>query len=357
MKIELKTKKDLFDLTNSIEKVNLENIKKAQNELNRKMKPAGSLGILEEICKKMAGIYGYPLKKVEKKCHIVAAADNGVIEEGVSSCPIEYTAIVSEAMLNKIAAIGIFTNQLNIEFNLIDVGIKNDIKGTYPNFFNKKIRRGTNNFYKEKAMSEEECLQAIFIGIDIIYKKAKEFDIFSNGEMGIANTTTSSALLYSILKENIDEVVGLGGGLSQEGLNKKKKVIKEACEKYNTFDMDIVDMISSVGGLDIACMVGMYIGCALNKKLMLVDGFISSVGALLACKINPLIKDYLLFTHKSEEPGVNLILNHLNEKVFLNMNMRLGEGTGAVFAYPMIECAIEMINTMKSPEEVYKLFN
>ena len=206
-------------------------------------------------------------------------------------------------------------------------------------------------------MSIDECLKAIYVGIDLINEKSKEYDIFSNGEMGIANTTTSSALLYSITRKNIDDVVGRGGGLSDEGLNKKKKIIVEACEKYNTFEMDIVEMLAAVGGFDLACMVGMYIGVALNKKLMLVDGFISSVAALLACSLNKNIQDYLLFTHKSEEPGVNIILDYLKEKTFLNMNMRLGEGTGAVLAYPIIDCAIEMINTMKSPEEVYNLFN
>ncbi|MCY7009091.1 nicotinate-nucleotide--dimethylbenzimidazole phosphoribosyltransferase [Fusobacterium simiae] len=352
----MKDKNSLFNLINEIKAVDNESIKRAQIELDRKMKPKNSLGILEDICKKVAGIYGYPLRKLEKKCHIVVASDNGVIEEGVSSCPIEYTPIVSEAMLNNIACIGIFTKTLGVDLNVVDIGMKNDIKRAYPNLIDKKIKRGTNNFYKEKAMSINECLQAIYTGIELINEKVKDYDIFSNGEMGIANTTTSSALLYSVTKKNIDDIVGRGGGLSDEGLNKKKKIIVEACERYNTFGMDAVDMLASVGGFDLACMVGMYIGIALNKKLMLVDGFISSIAALLACSLNKNIQDYLLFTHKSEEPGVNIILDYLKEKTFLNMNMRLGEGTGAVLAYPIIDCAIEMINTMKSPEEVYDLF-
>ena len=348
----MKDKNSLFDLVNKIKTVDNEAINKAQIELDRKMKPKDSLGILEDICKKVAGIYGYPLKKLEKKSHIVVAADNGVIEEGVSSCPIEYTSIVSEAMLNQIACIGIFTKTLNIDLNVVDIGMKNDIKRDYPNLIHKKIRRGTNNFYKEKAMSTNECLEAIYTGIDLINEKSKVYD-----EMGIANTTTSSALLYSVTRKNIDDVVGRGGGLSDDGLNKKKKIIVEACERYNTFEMDAVDMLAAVGGFDLACMVGMYIGAALNKKLMLVDGFISSVAALLACSLNKNIQEYLLFTHKSEEPGINIVLDYLKEKTFLNMNMRLGEGTGAVLAYPIIDCAVEMINTMKSPKEVYNLFS
>ena len=353
----MQDKNYLFNLISEIKAINNEAIKKAQAELDRKMKPKDSLGVLEDICKKIAGIYSYPLKRLEKKCHIVVAGDNGVIEEGVSSCPIEYTPIVSEAMLNQIACIGIFTKTLGIDLNVVDIGMKNDIKRDYPNLIHKKIKRGTSNFYKEKAMSIDECLEAIYVGIDLINEKSKDYDVFSNGEMGIANTTTSSALLYSVTRKNIDVVVGRGGGLSDEGLNKKKKIIVEACERYNTFEMDVIDMLASVGGFDLACMVGMYIGVALNKKLMLVDGFISSVAALLACSLNKNIQGYLLFTHKSEEPGINIILDYLKEKTFLNMNMRLGEGTGAVLAYPIIDCAIEMINTMKSPKEVYNLFN
>ena len=346
----------LFDLISKIKPVDSLAIKEAQAELDRKMKPKDSLGVLEDICKKVASIYGFPIKKLDRKCHILVAADNGVIEEGVSSCPIEYTPIVSEAMLNHIACIGIFTKTLGVDLNVVDIGMKNDIKREYPNLIHRKVKRGTNNFYKEKAMSMEECLQAIFTGIDLINERANDYDIFSNGEMGIGNTTTSSALLYSVTRGNIDVVVGRGGGLSDEGLNKKKKIIVEACERYGTFDMNAVEMMAAVGGFDLACMLGMYIGAALNKKLMLVDGFISSVAALLACNLNKNIQDYLLFTHKSEEPGINIILEYLKEKTFFNMNMRLGEGTGAVLAYPIIACAIEMINTMKSPEEVYKLF-
>ncbi|WP_022818883.1 nicotinate-nucleotide--dimethylbenzimidazole phosphoribosyltransferase [Fusobacterium russii] len=354
MQIDLK--KGILDLINSIEDIDSLSIDKTKTELSRKMKPEKSLGVLEELCEKIAGIYGYPIKKLTNKCHIVAVADNGIIEEGVSSCPIEYTSLVSEAMLNNIAAIGIFTKQLGIELNVIDIGMATEIKKDYPNLYRRKIRKGTNNFYKEKAMLPEEVIRAMYVGIEIINEKAKKFDIFSNGEMGIANTSTSSALLYSITRENINSIVGRGGGLSDKALNKKKKVIEEACIRYNTFDMDIIDMISAVGGLDIACMVGMYIGAALNKKIMLVDGFISGVAALLACKLNYKIKNYILFTHRSEEPGVQIILKYLDVKPFLEMNMRLGEGTGAVLSYPMIDCAIEMINTMKSPTEVYEMF-
>ena len=332
-------------------------VQEAQDELNRKMKPQGSLGILEKIAIQMAGIYGFPIKCVEKKCHIVASADNGVIEEGISSCPLEYTQIVSEAMLNRIAAIGLLTKRLGVEFNLVDIGIAGDIPREYPNLYRLKVKKGTKNFYREPAMTREECLKAIQTGMDMIKEKGEGVTVFSNGEMGIGNTSTSSAVLYSFTRGDIDSIVGRGGGLSDSALVKKKKIIIESCEKYNTFEMDPVDVLAHVGGLDIACMVGMYLGCVKYRKLMLVDGFISAVGALAACRIEPLVKDFILPTHMSEEPGMKIVLNEIGKKAFLNMEMRLGEGTGAVLTYPMIDCALDVINGMKTPVEVYKLFS
>lgn len=349
--------KELKKIIGEIEGADKEAVREAQEELDRKMKPNGSLGTLEDIAVKLAGISGFPVKKINKRCHIVASADNGVIEEGVSSCPLEYTRIVSEAMLNRIAAIGLLTKTIGVDFNLVDIGIKDSIPRDYPNLYRKNIKKGTNNFCKEPAMTQEECVKAIMVGVELIKEKAEAgYDIFSNGEMGIGNTSTSSAVLYSFTKGDIDKIVGRGGGLSDSGLIKKKKIIVESCEKYDTFNMEPIDILTHVGGLDIACMVGMYIGAARYKKPMLVDGFISSVAALAACKIEPKIKDYIIATHMSEEPGMELVLKELGEEAFFNMKMRLGEGTGAVLAYPIIDCAIEVINGMKTPTAVYELF-
>ncbi|WP_462427348.1 nicotinate-nucleotide--dimethylbenzimidazole phosphoribosyltransferase [Fusobacterium varium] len=349
--------KELKKIIGEIEGADEEAVREAQEELDRKMKPNGSLGTLEDIAVKLAGISGFPVKKINKRCHIVASADNGVIEEGVSSCPLEYTRIVSEAMLNRIAAIGLLTKTIGVDFNLVDIGIKDSIPRDYPNLYRKNIKKGTNNFCKEPAMTQEECAKAIMVGVELIKEKAEAgYDIFSNGEMGIGNTSTSSAVLYSFTKGNIDKIVGRGGGLSDSGLIKKKKIIVESCKKYDTFNMEPIDILAHVGGLDIACMVGMYIGAARYKKPMLVDGFISSVAALAACKIEPKIKDYIIATHMSEEPGMELVLKELGEEAFFNMKMRLGEGTGAVLAYPIIDCAIEVINGMKTPTAVYELF-
>lgn len=349
--------KEIKDMLGNLEGLDLESLKLAQEELDRKMKPQGSLGMIEKIALKMAGIYGYPVKPVDKKCHIVASADNGVIEEGISSCPIEYTRIVSEAMLNKIACIGLFSKRLGVDFNLIDIGIKEPVPREYPNLYNKNVKRGTNNFYKEPAMTREECLKAIEIGMDMIREKTEGVTVFSNGEMGIGNTTTSSGILYALTKKSLDEVVGRGGGLSDEGLKRKKNLIKESIIKYDLFNKGPLEILRTVGGLDIASMVGLYLGCAKYKKPMLIDGFISGIGALVAVKMEPKVKDYLIATHMSQEPGMKIIMEELNLTPFLNMEMRLGEGTGAVLAYPILKSAMEIPLRMKTKDEVYKIFS
>jgi len=337
-----------------IKSLNIEVTTKAKNILNEKMKPIGSLGKLEELAIQISGITGSLDNTISKKLHLVASADNGIVKEGVSSCPIEYTKIVSEAMLSKVAAIGILCNTLDVDFKLVDIGISGNIDREYSNLYRKKIKMGTNNFVYEPAMTYDECIKAIEVGISIVEENL-DYDIFSNGEMGIGNTTTSSAILYALTGENLDLIVGRGGGLSDQGLIKKKKIIKEAVEKYNLFENDPIEILRCVGGLDIACMVGFYLGCAANSKPILIDGFISSIAALLAQKISYKTVDYMIATHKSEEPGMSIISKNLGKTTFLNMNMRLGEGTGAVLAYPIIISALEVMKRMKTPKEVYEI--
>ena len=350
--------KRLEESLKEITVLNKNSMNKCQKIWDSKMKPVGSLGVMENIVLKLAGIFEDSFENIKTKgCHIVAAADNGIIDEGVSSCPVEYTRIVSEAMLNNTAAIGIMCNTLGIDLKVVDTGIKTEIKRKYPNLYEMKVMNGTENFYRTPAMTMEQAVGAVENGIFFMEELENDYDIFSTGEMGIGNTTTSSAVLYSLAKSSIEEVVGRGGGLSDESLITKKKVIFESCVKYNTFQLDTLEILADVGGLDIAFLTGLYIGAAKCRKLILVDGFISSVAALAACKLNPLVKDYLLITHLSEEPGMKIVLRELGAEPFLNMNLRLGEGTGAVLAYPIIKSALEVYKNMKTPEEVYKLFS
>ncbi len=349
--------KRLEESLKEITVLNKNSMNKCQKIWNAKMKPQGSLGLMEDIVLKLAGIFEDSFDKLKTKgCHIVASADNGIIEEGVSSCPVEYTKLVSEAMVNDIAAIGIMCKTLGIDLKVVDTGMKTSIMKKYNNLYNMKVMAGTENFYRKPAMTIEQAVEAVENGILMMEDLEYDYDIFSNGEMGIGNTTTSSAVLYSLTKKSIEEVVGVGGGLTEEKLAKKKKVIFESCVKYNTFQLDPLEVLANVGGLDIAFMTGLYIGAAKCRKLILVDGFISSVAALIACRLNPLIKDYLLVTHMSEEPGMKIVLDELGLKPFLDMNLRLGEGTGAVLAYPVIKSAVEIYKNMKTPDEIYKMF-
>lgn len=323
--------------------------------LNGKMKPVRSLGVLEDIVIKIVNIYGFLPKEI-KKSHIVVASDNGIVEEGVSSCPQIYTTLVVEAMLNRLAAVGIFTKRVGAELHIFDVGMKKSVPRDYENLYNFNIMRGTNNFTKEKAIPSDICEKAINIGINFIEKYKDENYIFSNGEMGIGNTTTSSAILYSLTREDIHKVVGVGSGLDDKSLKHKKDIIMSACKKFDTFNLSPIEILECVGGLDIAVMVGLYLGCKKYHKLMLVDGFISSVALFLASKIDSDVLNYAMLTHKSEEPGMEVVINALGMKPFLNMNMRLGEGTGVVLVYPIIECALDMANIMKTPNEIIELF-
>ncbi|WP_297597057.1 nicotinate-nucleotide--dimethylbenzimidazole phosphoribosyltransferase [uncultured Cetobacterium sp.] len=347
--------KEIENIKREIRAVDEEAMRTCKEILDSRMKPEKSLGILEDLSIKVAGITGKPLNELKRGCHFIASADNGVIEEGVSSCPLEYTRIVSEAMLSSFAAIGILCKSLDIPLNLIDVGINGDILGNYENLYKRKVAYGTKNFVLEPAMSESEVIKAISVGVEMIRSK-KTFDFYSNGEMGIANTTTSSAVLYALTEESIERVVGRGGGLSDEGLEKKKNVILGACKKYNLFNKDPIEVLRTVGGLDIACMVGLYLGAALERKPMLIDGFISAVAALVATRIEPKVKGYIIGTHMSEEPGMKIVMDALDLSTFLQLEMRLGEGTGAVLAYPILKAAVEIPKVMKTKDEVYKIF-
>lgn len=338
-----------------IEGKNIEAEKRAKQWLDSRMKPQGSLGYLEKIALKIAGMTGDEFYDIKNSLHIVASADNGVVEEGVSSCPVEYTRIVSEAMLSGFAAIGIFSKNLGVDLKLVDVGIVEKIQRDYKNLYHANISRGSKNFLKEEALGIENTVKSIELGIKIIKENKDYYSLFSNGEMGIGNTTTSSAILYSLTKGNLDEIVGRGGGLSDEALDKKRRVIKDSCEKYDTFNKTPLEILATVGGYDIACMVGMYIGAAIYKKPMLIDGFISSVAALVAVRMNKKIKDYLIGTHMSEEPGMKIVFEELKMEAPLQMGMRLGEGTGAIFGHPMAKCAMEIMRNMKTKDEVYSI--
>lgn len=339
---------------------NISEIDKAKKEEFKKhfdsiMKPKSSLGKLETIGAQIAGIKESCEYKLEKRRHFVFAADNGVEVEGVSSCPREFTRLVSESMLSGTGAIAILCKNYNVDFTLVDVGIDGEIKGNYANFINKKIARGTKNLRVQRAMTEVEVEKAFAISFDLVKEAKKNYEILSCGEMGIGNTTSSAAIIYKILGGNLDEIVGYGSGISKESLEKKKAIVKEACGRFDS--ASLLEILSQVGGFDIAAMTGFYLACAYYRIPVILDGYISLAAALVAYQINPKVKDYMIASHQTEEFGAKLVYKYLGLDPMLYMNMCLGEGTGAILVYPLLESITPLYKKMLNQKEIYEKYS
>ena len=339
----------------NIKDINREVQNKFQNRLNQIMKPVKSLGRIETIGAQIAGIKETCNYSVKKRKHFVFAADNGVEVEGVSFCPREFTRLVSESMLSGTGAIAILCKTYNVDFSLVDIGIDGKIKGKYSNFINKKIAYGTKNLKNESAMSLEEVYKAFEISFDLVKKAKKKYNILSCGEMGIGNTTSSACLIYKILGGDLDTIVGLGSGINNETLQHKKMIIEKACERVKS--QDIYEILAELGGYDLAGMTGFYLACAYYRIPVILDGYISLAAALVAYKINPKVKDFLIPSHQTEEKGSMLVYEHLNITPFLYMNMCLGEGTGAVLVYPILDSIKPIYKKMLTKDEIYKRYN
>ncbi len=337
----------------NIEKVNIKYYEKAKDHIDFLAKPLGSLGELEEISAKLCSIYNTLDVNVDKKAIIVLASDNGIFEEGVASTPQEVTAIQTINILEGKTGVAVIAKQFNVDVIVCDVGIKCDI--SHPNLINKKIRKSTNNFAKKEAMTRQEAIQAINVGIELVNKAKKDgYKIIGTGEMGIGNTTTSSAILASLLGLSLDEienVVGVGAGLTKDAYNKKVNLIKNAIEKHKPNKNDVIDIIQKVGGFDIGAMIGVYIGCAYNKIPVVVDGFIAIVSALCAIKLNENIKDYIFLSHKSMEKGYILAQKEIELPSYLDLKMRLGEGSGCPLMFSIIDASVAMFKNMATFDE------
>ena len=346
----MRYKEEVFNVIKNIERTN-EYIKdKAKKRVDSLAKPLGSLGKLEEIAIKLSGITGKINNEIKKKCIIILSSDNGVVEEGVSSCP-QYVTLAQTINFSKgLTGVAVLAKENNADLFVIDIGVNCD--GEIPGAINRKIRKGTYNIAKGPAMSYEEALRAIYIGIDMVREvKEKGYEIVGVGEMGIGNTTTSSAVLASLLNCEIEDVVGKGAGLTDEAFNKKKEVIKRAININKPNSKDPIDVLSKVGGFDLAGMVGVYIGSAYYKLPVVIDGFISAVAALVATKLCPNIKDYLITSHISKEIGYSIAIDNIGIEPMINLDMRLGEGSGCPIAFSIVSYACAMMNNMATFEE------
>ena len=384
----------LFDTIKKIKPLDKNRMEEKEKELNSLLKTPKGLGKLEKLAIRLEGIdKNY---KPDKKMVLVMAADNGVEQEKVSKSKRVITQYVVEAMLNGKSSINALGMVYNADIKVVDLGIdkSSDIKNkiNFKGIIDKKIMEfGTNNISKEAAMTYEQAVKAIETGIEMVDEFVKGgYNLFATGEMGIGNTTTSSAILKVLTDLPIDEIVGYGSGIDDKTLEHKKNVIKKAIqvnglldffeksknaegkkkirkeqgnmdfeskinfENFNTeeYQKSIINVLAKVGGLDIAGMAGTYLGCAKNRVPVVIDGFISAVSALIAYKICPVSKEFMIASHLSEEPGMKYIMKELNLEPMLFMNMKLGEGTGAVMMFPVIEGACNITKVVREYPDV-----
>lgn len=342
--------KELNKIINGIKDVDREIIKAADRRVTSLAKPLKSLGKLEEISIKLSGITGKVKNDINKKMVIIMCSDNGVVEEGVASAPQSVTLAQTINFTKGLTGVAVLAKANNTELMVVDVGINCDFK--HPDVINRKIRKATYNIAKGSAMSHEEAMQGMLIGIEAV-KNAKDmhYEILGVGEMGIGNTSTSSAVLSALTDVNVEDVVGRGGGITDETFKWKKEVIKNAIKINKPIKDDPIDVVSKVGGFDIAAMAGVFLGAAYYKIPVVIDGFISAVAALIAFRLNSKTRDYMFTSHDSRELGFKVAMEELNLSPILNLDMALGEGSGCPLAFSIIDSACAVMNNMATFEE------
>lgn len=310
--------------------------------------PLHSLGLFEDVLVEIAGMTGSQDMDYKKKALVTMCADNGVVEEGVTQTGQEVTAIVAENFLMEQATASILCRECKADIFPIDIGMIVDTK--VPRH---KVAYGTKNMAKEPAMTREEAEKALEVGIHMAEELAiKGYRMLATGEMGIGNTTTSSAVASVLLDEAVEKMTGRGAGLSSVGLEKKIHTIKKAIELHKPDKTDAIDVLAKVGGLDIAGMAGVCLGAAALKIPVVIDGFISGVAALVAVRICPDAAGYIVASHVSKEPAAQMILEAMGKRAFLYADMHLGEGTGAVTLFPLLDMAAAIYNSMSTFQEI-----
>ena len=344
-------KKWLGDLIGSITPLDEGILDAAQKRLDSLTKPKGSLGMLEELGKRFVAIRGNLEARVEKKLAFVFAADHGVVEEGVSAFPKEVTAQMVYNFIAGGAAINVIAKHTGSDVVVVDMGVEHFFRPT-PGLFHAKVRMGTENMARGPAMSGKDALESIKMGVEAAFAyAAKGYNLFASGDMGIGNTTPSSAVLSAITGKAPEEVTGRGTGIDDEALQKKIKVVRRALELNRPDPSDPVDVLAKVGGLEIGGVAGLILGGAALSIPVVVDGFISTAGALIAVSLCPRVRDYIVCAHKSAAFGHQAALSWLGCRPLLDLNMRLGEGTGAAIGMWLMELGERILHEMATFED------
>lgn len=340
----------LEEAKKQITPLNTRAMEEAVAHWNSIAKPLHSLGKLEDLVVQLAGIAGTPNVKIEKRALVAMCADNGVVEEGVTQSGQEVTAIVAENFLKAETTACIMAKNCRADVYPVDVGMASDTKVRT----DLKVAHGTKNMAKMPAMTREEAVKAIEAGIFMAEElKGRGYQILATGEMGIGNTTTSSAVASVLMEEPVETMTGRGAGLTSEGLARKIQVIKDAIALHKPDREDAIDVLAKVGGFDIAGMAGVFLGGAALKIPVIMDGFISCVAALVAVSICPEASGYILASHVSKEPAARLILEYLQKEAVIHGDMCLGEGTGAIALLPLLDLGISVYHSMSTFEEIH----
>ncbi|MBL7170494.1 MAG: nicotinate-nucleotide--dimethylbenzimidazole phosphoribosyltransferase [Candidatus Omnitrophica bacterium] len=321
---------------------------RAQKRLDNLTKPRGSLGRLEEAARRVAAITGKEKPELKQKVIFTLAGDHGVAKKGVSAFPQDVTPQMVENFLRGGAGINVLARHVGARVVVVDMGVGVDIPPR-EGLLNRKVGYGTKDMSQGAAMTREEAIKAIETGIDIVGKEVKKgVDIVGTGDMGIANTTPSSAICSVMTGADVKEVTGRGTGIDDISLKHKIDVIKKAIDINKPDKNDPIDVLAKVGGFEIGGIAGIILACASRRIPVVIDGFISGAGALIACGLAPQAADYIFSSHESVEVGHKKMLEKIGVKAYLDLNLRLGEGTGAALAMDIIEAGVKIHNEMST---------
>lgn len=325
----------------------------AQKHLDNLTKPQGSLGRLEEFARQLVAITEQSMPALDKKVIFTFAGDHGVAEEGVSAFPKEVTPQMVLNFLHGGAGINALARHARADVVVVDIGVDHDFGNLErDNFVRRKVIRGTRNIRKGPAMTRNEAEQCIQVGLDLAREYAgKGYQIFGTGDMGIANTTPSSAITAVLTGKKVEEITGRGTGINDEALKNKIEVIRDAISVNRPDASDPMDVLARLGGAEIGGIAGLILGAAASRVPVVVDGFISTAGALIACSIEPKTRDYLFAAHCSQEVGHTAQLEKIGLRPILDLDLRLGEGTGAALAMLIIEGGLRIYREMATFEE------
>ena len=342
----------LEEIIRQIQPLDEESMRSARTRQGMLTKPPGSLGRLEELSIQLAGMTANPFPAVERKTVIVMAADHGVVVEGVSAYPAEVTPQMVLNFLHGGAAINVLARQTNARVVVVDMGVASEIEDASGELVRRKISPGTANLAQGPAMTREQAMESIQSGIEIGEAEiARGVEILAIGDMGIGNTTPSAAIACALMNQPPEMIVGRGTGVDDARLKRKIDVIRRALDLNKPNANDALDVLAKVGGFEIGGLAGVMLAAAANRKPVVIDGFISTAAAMIAASLAPVTRDYMIAAHVSQERGHKLMLEWLGLKPLLDLNMRLGEGTGAALAFHLIDASTRILREMATFRE------